>query len=325
MNKNINILNQDSYMYELYNEYLNNLQFYQLNGKINALSIRYYKINYEKSNGIENELDMVNTKKFGKTYDIFDFVPVLESTQFNYSNMNDESNQGVIRNTQGMLTIMCVEEPLPNDVFHLYSNDSEIEYMQVTSVNFIMSVKKLHIYQIEYTTANLVKNTVDKFKINYHFYFLREFSRFVGSSVYNDIVTLANSRDEDIVTINKYYNSRKCSYGVVTFDNNTNIIINKMLSIISENVYIPEIYPILSIDQNIDYTIKLEFDTTALNLNHELITLVSKIYNIYYKLLNYSIIKNETVNASIPVKNTSVKDYDITTIKDLDGNIIKTI
>ena len=124
MNKNINILNQDSYMYELYNEYLNNLQFYQLNGKINALSIRYYKINYEKSNGIENELDMVNTKKFGKTYDIFDFVPVLESTQFNYSNMNDESNQGVIRNTQGMLTIMCVEEPLPNDVFHLYSNVS---------------------------------------------------------------------------------------------------------------------------------------------------------------------------------------------------------
>lgn len=325
MNKNINILNQDSYMYELYNEYLNNLQFYQLNGKINALSIRYYKINYEKSYGIENELDMVNTKKFGKTYDIFDFVPVLESTQFNYSNMNDESNQGVIRNTQGMLTIMCVEEPLPNDVFHLYSNDSEIEYMQVTSVNFIMSVKKLHIYQIEYTTANLVKNTVDKFKINYHFYFLREFSRFVGSSVYNDIVTLANSRDEDIVTINKYYNSRKCSYGVVTFDNNTNIIINKMLSIISENVYIPEIYPILSVDQNIDYTIKLEFDTAALNLNHELITLVSKIYNIYYNLLNYSIIKNETVNASIPVKNTSVKDYDITTIKDLDGNIIKTI
>ena len=325
MNKNINILNQDSYMYELYNEYLNNLQFYQLNGKINALSIRYYKINYEKSNGIENELDMVNTKKFGKTYDIFDFVPVLESTQFNYSNMNDESNQGVIRNTQGMLTIMCVEEPLPNDVFHLYSNDSEIEYMQVTSVNFIMSVKKLHIYQIEYTTANLVKNTVDKFKINYHFYFLREFSRFVGSSVYNDIVILANSRDEDIVTINKYYNSRKCSYGVVTFDNNTNIIINKMLSIISENVYIPEIYPILSVDQNIDYKIKLEFDTAALNLNHELITLVSKIYNIYYNLLNYSIIKNETVNASIPVKNTSVKDYDITTIKDLDGNIIKTI
>lgn len=325
MNKNINILNQDSYMYELYNEYLNNLQFYQLNGKINALSIRYYKINYEKSNGIENELDMVNSKKFGKTYDIFDFVPVLESTQFNYSNMNDESNQGVIRNTQGMLTIMCVEEPLPNDVFHLYSNDSEIEYMQVTSVNFIMSVKKLHIYQIEYTTANLVKNTVDKFKINYHFYFLREFSRFVGSSVYNDIVTLANSRDEDIVIINKYYNSRKCSYGVVTFDNNTNIIINKMLSIISENVYIPEIYPILNVDQNIDYTIKLEFDTTALNLNHELINLVSKIYNIYYKFLNYSIIKNETVNASIPVKNTSVKDYDITTIKDLDGNIIKTI
>ena len=56
MNKNINILNQDSYMYELYNEYLNNLQFYQLNGKINALSIRYYKINYEKYYPSRNNL-----------------------------------------------------------------------------------------------------------------------------------------------------------------------------------------------------------------------------------------------------------------------------
>ena len=35
MNKNINILNQDSYLYELYNEYLNKVQFYQINGKIN--------------------------------------------------------------------------------------------------------------------------------------------------------------------------------------------------------------------------------------------------------------------------------------------------
>ena len=265
-NKNINILNQDSYMYELYNEYLTGLQFYQLNSKINALSIRYYKINYALSKGIDDELDMVNSKKFSKTYDLFDFVPVLETTQFNYQNMNDEMNQGVIRSTQGMMTIMCVEEPLPNDVFHLYSNDSEIEFMQVTSVNFVMSVKKLHIYQIEYITANLIKPTVDAFKINQHFYFLREFSKFVGSSLYTDLLSLANNRDADLVAINKYYISRKCSYESLAMDKDTNIIVNKMLQTISENVYIPEIYPILSVDQNIDYTDKLKFEQVKLDM-----------------------------------------------------------
>ena len=37
MNKNINILNQDSYIYEMYNEYLKNVQYYQINSKIKAL------------------------------------------------------------------------------------------------------------------------------------------------------------------------------------------------------------------------------------------------------------------------------------------------
>lgn len=324
MNKNINILNQDAYMYELYNEYLNNLQFYQLNGKINALSIRYYKINYALSNGIDDELDMVNVKKFGKAYDIFDFVPVLESTQYTYQNMNDEANQGVIRSTQGMLTIMCVEEPLPNDVFHLYSNESEIEYLQVTSVNFVMSVKKLHIYQLEYTTANLAKTTVDNFKINQHFYFLREFSKFVGSSMYNDMLNLSNTRDDNIIKINKYYNSRKCSYESSQLDKDTNIIINKMLQIVSENIYIPDIYPILSVDAKLDYTVKLNIEQTIIDMNNELVTNTLSIYNSYYKLLNYNIVKNEPANIATPVKNTTTKDYKITTIKDLDGNIIKT-
>jgi hypothetical protein len=229
MNKNINILNQDSYLYELYNEYLNKVQFYQINGKINSLSLRYYKINYSISNGIEDELDMVNSKKFGKTYDIFDFTPVLENQPFTYNMSNDETNQGVIRSTQGMMTIMSVEEPLPNDVFHFYSNESEIEYLQVTNVNYVMSVKKLHIYQIEYITANLVKNTVDNFKINQHFYFLREFGKFIGSSMYNDIVNLSNTRDDDIVIINKYYDSRNCKYKSIIIDDDSNTIINKKL------------------------------------------------------------------------------------------------
>ena len=96
------------------------MQFYQLNGNIKSLSIRYYKKNYALSKGIHAELDLVSSKKYDKVYDIFDFTPVLESQTFQYQNMNDENNQGVIRTTNGQLTIMCVEEPLPNDIFHFY-------------------------------------------------------------------------------------------------------------------------------------------------------------------------------------------------------------
>lgn len=322
MNKNINILNQDSYIYELYNEYLKNVQYYQINSKIKALSLRYYKINYTVSKSIEDDLDMVNSKKFGKVYDIFDFVPVLESQQFTYSNLNDEANQGVIRSMQGMMTIMCVEEPLPNDVFHIYSNESQIEFFQVTNVTYIQSVKNLNIYQIEYSTANLLKSTVDKFTINSHFYFLREFAKFVGSSLYSDIVKLSETRDDNVIVMKKYYNANKCFFNSSNVDSSTNDIINKMILTISENVYIPDIPPILNYEPAA-MDVKLSIDAVMLNLNDELTNVVNEMYNIYFKLWNYTVSKSDPAIVSSPVKNKSVNEYKITNIKDLDGNILK--
>lgn len=322
MNKNINILNQDSYIYELYNEYLKNVQYYQINSKIKALSLRYYKINYTVSKGIEDDLDMVNSKKFGKVYDIFDFVPVLESQQFTYSNLNDEANQGVIRSMQGMMTIMCVEEPLPNDVFHIYSNESQIEFFQVTNVTYIQSVKNLNIYQIEYSTANLLKSTVDKFTINSHFYFLREFAKFVGSSLYSDIVKLSETRDDSVIVMKKYYNANKCFFNSSNVDSSTNDIINKMILTISENVYIPDIPPILNYEPA-PMDVKLSIDAVMLSLNDELTNIVNEMYNIYFKLWNYTVSKSDPAIVSSPVQNKSVNNYKITNIKDLDGNILK--
>lgn len=322
MNKNINILNQDSYIYELYNEYLKNVQYYQINSKIKALSLRYYKINYTVSKSIEDDLDMVNSKKFGKVYDIFDFVPVLESQQFTYSNLNDEANQGIIRSMQGMMTIMCVEEPLPNDVFHIYSNESQIEFFQVTNVTYIQSVKNLNIYQIEYSTANLLKSTVDKFTINSHFYFLREFAKFVGSSLYSDIVKLSETRDDNVIVMKKYYNANKCFFNSSNVDSSTNDIINKMILTISENVYIPDIPPILNYEPAA-MDVKLSIDAVMLNLNDELTNVVNEMYNIYFKLWNYTVSKSDPAIVSSPVKNKSVNEYKITNIKDLDGNILK--
>ena len=322
MNKNINILNQDQYVYDFYNEYITNLQFYQINSKIKALSLRYYRINYALTKGIEDDLDMVNSKKFNKTYDLFDFVPVLESQQFSYTNLNDEMNQGVIRPVQGMLTIMCVEEPLPNDVFHFYSNESEIEYLQVTNVTFIQSVKKLNVYQIEYSTANLLKTTVDKFNVNGHFYFMREFSKFIGSSLYSDMIKLIENRDENIIKIKKYYDDKRCSFKSPNVDDSTNIIINKMLLTVCENVYIPDIPPILTVDPvAMDY--KLIISDVMLNLNDELTTLVNELYNIYFRMWNYTVQKSDPTIIGNPIKNETTIDYKITTIKDLDGNIIK--
>jgi len=325
---NINILNQDSYLYDLYNQFLENLQFYQLNSSIKSLSIRYYKKNFSLSKNIEDDLDMVSSKRFEGVFDLFDFVPVLESQQFQYQNNNDQNNQGVVRTTSGVITIMCVEEPLPNDFFHLYSNESEIEYLQVTNVTFILSVKKLNIYQLEYTTANLKKSTVDKIPINQHFYFLREVSKFVGSSRYNDFATLLQNREDMLYTINKYYNDRKCCYMDKNLDlinPEINITINKMLSIVSENIYIPKIGPILTVPVSAPYDVKLSFNDSDILLKNELIDTVKKLYDIYFNILNYVVNINDPSLGVQAINGTTVKDYKITSVKDLDGNIISKV
>ena len=58
-------------------------------------------------------------------------------------------------------------------------------------------------------------------------------------------------------------------------------------------------------------------------MNDELVSKVLNMYNIYYKLLNYNVSINDPSIATAPIKNTTVKDYKITTVKDLNGNIIK--
>jgi len=205
-------LHQDMYVYDVYSEYLNKIEHYALNSTINALSVRYYKQNIPMTKGIHDKLDVITTAWYNRAFDIFDFTPVLEMQPLTYQNVNDEQNQGVIRKTQGVLTILAVTEPLPGDILNFYQHGSTNEYFEVKEVNFVHSVKDLNIYQLTFETANWSRSSVEKLNIVEHYYYMKEFRKFYSSELYEDYAGLIENRNNELEIINASYDCIKCRY-----------------------------------------------------------------------------------------------------------------
>ena len=209
---NADVLHQDMYAYDIYAEYLNKIEHYSINSTINSLSIRYYKQNIPFTKGTHDELDVIVTPGYSRAYDIFDFTPVLESQPLTYTNDQDENNQGVIRRTQGTMTIMAVIEPLPGDIFNFYQHGSTNEFFSVDDVNFVHAVKDLNIYQIQFSTANWSRASIDNLNIINHYYFVKEFRKFYDSSLYEAYATLLETRNDELDLINNGYDCRFTKY-----------------------------------------------------------------------------------------------------------------
>jgi hypothetical protein len=311
-------------MYSIYEEYLNNIQNYSIQSSGQALSIRYFKTNIPLTKGVDADLDMIVAQKYKKTYDIFDFAPVLSATPLNYTNNDDESNQGIIRNTFGSLTLMCVEEPLPGDLFHYYGNDSHVEIFSVDEVNFVFSTKHLNIYSIEFKTANISKKSIDELTINNHYYFLKEFRKFFLSSIYDDYSFIMTERDEILEEINNKYNSGKCWY-TLSEDDDINYKTNQILLYLNELMQL-EVDIILFKDgfefNDDNKHILLKYSDNLVNSIEYTDSLLSRIYHVYevyFKLENY---ETPVDTISPAIKDTHVKEDASITVKDLDGNIL---
>lgn len=213
---NADVLHQDMFLYNVYSEYLNKVQFYSINSNIQSLSVRYYRMNVPQSIGVERDLHMMLVDQYSMTFDIFDFTPILELSPISYSTENNEdTNQGLWHHATGSMTIMAVQQPIPGDIFHFYQHGSTIEYFDVTTVTYIQSVRDINIYQVEFETANVTPSTVDSLRINRHFYFLREFQNFFDSSLYDVYANLLNNRNDILNSINGYYDQIKCRYSEV--------------------------------------------------------------------------------------------------------------
>lgn len=335
------VLHQDMYAYDIYSEYLKKIQHYSLNSAINSLSIRWYRINIEKSKGVNFDLNMIVIDPYTLTYDIFDFVPVLESSSLSYSNMNDEEGQGLIRKAQGTMTILAVEEPLPGDIFHFYQHGSTNEYFNITDVMYTQSVKDLNIYQVQFETAQVHKSTINNINTSSHNYYVKEFMKFYDSSLYDDYSNLLANRNNMLKDINNYYDCITCQYmdALIKDDIQKIKLVNSMLIYLNKVVRL-SIKVIIGhsiiLDINSDTATRITDDDCYLidpnyidpndpNLPYDpfagmiqipLMIKVKALQDIYFKFIMYDVAqgpKITQINSDAPA---------VTIIKDLDGNVV---
>ena len=353
---NADTLHQDMYAYDIYAEYLNKIEQYALNSTINSLSIRYYKQNFPLTKGIYDELDVVSTSGYGRTYDIFDFAPVLQMQPLSYQVQNDETNQGIIRKTQGTLTLLAVVEPLPGDIFNFYQNGSTNEFFSVSTVNFVYSVKDLNIYELTFETANWKKKSIEDMIINEHYYYVKEFRKFYDSTLYDAYSELLTDRNNMLRDINAGYDCIGMYYtDTVTINGATyKLNVNQELKLNSTLLYLNEKVKLgikLIANRKIEYDPKTglvleitERDTYVPDPNYiqpNIIdptvpydpyagmvqsTIMKKVYdlqNIYYKFINYQApLDGNPDSTGIITNNDTFKEDAVTIIKDLNGNTI---
>ena len=352
---NADVLHQDMYAYDIYAEYLNKIEHYSINSTINSLSIRYYKQNIPFTKGTHDELDVIVTPGYSRAYDIFDFTPVLESQPLTYTNENDETNQGVIRKTQGTMTIMAVQEPLPGDILNFYQHGSTNEYFSVTEVNFVHSVKDLNIYQIQFETSNWHKASIENLTVINHYYFVKEFRQFYDSSLYEAYATLLETRNDELELINDGYNCSTTHYtDFVTLSDATLLelpqvkidLLNSTLLYLNEKVklaikvvlgysilrdteglvlviteadtYVPDpTYIAPSYDPNVPY------DPYAGQIQSTVMEKVRIMQDLYYGFINYSTPLDGNIDTTgLETQDPVFAEDAVQIIRDLDGNAI---
>jgi hypothetical protein len=328
---NADTLHQDMYLYDVYSEYLNKIKYYSLNSTINSLSIRYYKVNLDKTIGVESDLSMITVGQELITYDIYDFTPVLESAPLSYSTENDEDGQGLIRKTRGTLTVLAVTEPLPGDIFNLYQNGSTNEFFTVEDVNYVQSVKDLNIYQINFATSQLYKQTVNDLSVGAHFYYVKEFHNFFVSDLYDDYKNLLTNRNYMVDHINEFYDYNACKYIDKNMTDAQTTLANSMILYLNELVQINSKviigYSIIKDIPN-DYALRLQ-DTDCLYddpingpTQIHLMIKIKELQDVYFKFILYQIPTDYLPQNPDTLHNDTTG---VAIVKDLNGNAIGTI
>lgn len=209
------LLTQDFYQYELYNEYIKNINYYLLNSKKSSLVVKYYRQSAPLSDNYDNITSIHNVEKQKETtYNVFEFCPTMDATPINYFIGRADNRLGYDLNSNNTITVFQMEEPLPNDIFYFYSEPNEL--FRVTNVQFLQTVhQSLKIYQLSYENAPLLKSSLDNplnFPIDETFYFNNEFDIWFPSGVYSKFVGLIQNKESLLKIIKSYYNDYKCYY-----------------------------------------------------------------------------------------------------------------
>ena len=226
----INQSNLTDYQYGLYDDYLSQLDDNLiLYSNQNSMSIQYWNIKVQESFNT-NDLNFQNSYK-NFTYDIYHFMPTLEMSPLTYQINYETQHSGTSNIATGSMTIFLLDKPLPGDLFTFYSTDdvhNAGEVFRISNVRYMRTTKnKLKLFQLDFETAPLSRNSVDNLRINNIYYWDTELNKFFPEEKYNILLELNETRDELLDKINKYYNP---TTGVYEEGENTNpVLLNSIL------------------------------------------------------------------------------------------------
>ncbi len=213
---NASRLNATDYQYNLYNEYLEQMdQILIKYGQQSGLSIQYWHIRVDLSLNYD-DLKMQNSYKH-YVYDILHFVPTVNMTPVTYQIGYDQQQQGTSNLGTGSFSMYLLDKPLPGDLFKFYAPDDstdKTEIFRITDVQYMRTSKnKMNLYQLDFETAPIFIETMEHVRINQILCWDSEQFLFLDEEQCGAMEDIQDRRDELIKEINKYYDAVNGWYG----------------------------------------------------------------------------------------------------------------
>ena len=117
---NINRSNTTDYHYNLYVDYINQLDEVLIKySHQTGISIQYWHIIIELSKNFDN-LNLMNSYKHF-VYDVYNFIPTINMTPLTYQIGYDGQMQGTTNKSTGSFSMYLISDPLPGDMIRFYS------------------------------------------------------------------------------------------------------------------------------------------------------------------------------------------------------------
>lgn len=268
------------YQYNLYDDYLSQLDENLIKySNQNSMSIKYWHIMVQESMN-HNEVQIQHSYK-NYVFDIYNFVPTLEMSPLTYSIGYGQTHDGTSNVATGNFTMFLIEKPLPGDLFQFYSTNDATdsnETFRITHVQYMRTSKnKLKLYQLEFETAPLYKNSVDNLRINNILYWDTESHRFINEEQYEQFTNMVDNRSILMHEINQFYNKENGFYSAASdasFEPRPLVFMNTILRKLKKEFSDLEVKPIFGVGSaeiGIDWILREDYwDTfTCLSQNPE--------------------------------------------------------
>lgn len=217
MDGNINRANLTEYQYDLYANYLDQIDDILIKrGQSTGLAIEYWHIKVDLSKNYDDNRMQNSYKHY--VYDLYHFVPTINASPLTYQIGYNQQAQGTSNVATGNFSLYLLEQPLPGDLFRFYPHGGvtdRTEIFRVTNVRYMRTAKnKLNLYEIDYETAPIYVETLERVRINEIFCWDTENFKFLNEEECNAWKDIVECKDKIIECINKWYDEKHGWYGI---------------------------------------------------------------------------------------------------------------